>query len=159
MLMYGDAMFATGDIILNLTSLKEGYQRLTYLIPPNELGRFTGKDFDIVYMNYIMNNDIVFYEFFSIIYNLYLGKEVYIIVSNNDWSENLIESLAKLIQQRYGYNCTRINSMDDYIFACNSKYVSRFAPGYGILNLDTDKERYSFIYESNRLKNGGIIGE
>ena len=154
MLMYGEAYCVSGDVVYNLTSLKEGYQRLYSLIPPNELGRFTGKEFDIAYMNYIINNDFVFFEFFQIIYNLYIGKDVYIIVSSDDWSENLVESLIKFIQQRYGYNATKISSFDDYIYSANSKYIAGFTPGYGLMNLDIDKERYSYILEAIKIRNG-----
>ena len=37
--------------------------------------------------------------------------------TSEDWSENIVESLLKLIQQRYGYNAYRIDSYDDYQFA------------------------------------------
>lgn len=158
MLMYGDSknIINTG-YVYNITSYLEGYIRLNALIPPNELGRFTGKDFDIVYADYIMSNDWIFKQFFDIIYNLYIGNDVYLIASPEDWSENLVESLLKLIQQRYGYNAIKINSPDDYWSAFNSKYQSEFNPDYGLYNLDIDKERYTFIVEMNRIRCGGKV--
>ena len=138
-------------IVFNLASLKEGYSKLNLLVPPNELGRFTDRDFDIAYANYIMSNDSVFMQFFWIIYNLYIGVDVLIIISGgSDWTENILESLLKLIQQRYGYNGTKIDSEEDYIYARN--YInSDFAPGYGLYNLDMDKERFTYLVESFRL--------
>ena len=163
MLMYGvgrddilNIGFAGTGVMYNLTSLREGFNTLRLLIPPNEIGRFTDRDFDIAYANYIMSNDNIFCEFFQIIYNLYLGYDVFILASEEDWSENILESLLKLIQQRYGYNSVRIDSDDDYIFARNNMSFD-FAPGYGLFNLDQDKERFSYLIETYRLNNGGNL--
>ena len=144
-------------VLFNLTSKKEGFVTLPLLIPPNNIGRFTDRDFDIAYAQYVMNNDNVFCQFFQIIYNLYIGKDVFILVSSEDWSENILESLLKLIQQRYGYNAVLISENDDYIFAKNSMIDQKFAPGYGMFNLDQDKERFSYIMESYRLNNNGVL--
>lgn len=158
MLMYGydrddiiNISFSGDGLIYNLASMREGFIKLNNLIPPNNIGVFTDRDFDIVYANYIMNNDAVFTEFFQIIYNLYIGKDVLIIYSPTyEWTENILESLLKLIQQRYGYNAVRIDSDEDYIYARNDCIFS-FAPGYGIYNLDIDKDRFSYLIESYRL--------
>lgn len=159
MLMYGEArnIFEKDCIIFNLTSLVEGFPRLVYLIPPNTLGKLSGRDFDLAYASYVFENDLPFRDFFAIIYNLYIGNDVFIVVSDSDWSENLIESLLKLIQQRYGYNANRIDSYEDYLYFCTCKSNSDFNPYFGIMNLDMDKERYAYILEAERLKNGGAI--
>lgn len=161
MLMFGldrpdvlNIPFSGTGVMFNLTSMREGFNTLKSLVPPNELGRFTDREFDIAYANYIMNNDFVFCEFFQIIYNLYIGNNVFIIASDSDWSENILESLLKLIQQRYGYNAVKIDSDDDYIYAENNMSFN-FAPGYGLYNLDQDKERFSYIVENFRIRNNG----
>jgi hypothetical protein len=156
--MYGDSkavqiQFNGEGVIYNLTSMIEGFTPLR-LLPPNSIGKFTDRDFDIAYMNYVMSNDQVFCEFFQIIYNLYVGVDVFIIASADDWSENILESLLKLIQQRYGYNATKITCEEDYIYACNSDYIPDFAPGFGTYNLDQDKERFSYIMMSVQLRTG-----
>lgn len=163
MLMYGEdkpevlaLKFSGPGIVFNLTSYKEGFNRLNLLVPPNELGYFTDRNFDIAYMNYIMGNDVVFCQFFWIIYNLYIGNDVFIIANPADWSENILESLLKLIQQRYGYNAVKIDSDKDYIYAMNY-FNPGFAPNYGIYNLDQDKERFSYLMESYRLANNGNL--
>ena len=163
MLMYGEdrpdvlsLTFSGTGMIFNLTSYKEGYTRLNLLIPPNEIGGFTDRDFDIAYAQYIMNNDIVFCQFFWIIYNLYIGNHVFIIANPMDWSENILESLLKLIQQRYGYNAIKIDSDEDYIYAANYM-TTGFAPGFGLYNLDQDKERFTYLIESYRLSNNGAL--
>ena len=154
--MYGTSdNIIDGAIIYNLTSLREGYQRFQFLIPPNTIGYLTNREFDIAYYQYIMNNDIVFGEFFQIISALYNGNNVYIIISENDWSENLVESLMKVIQQRYGYNAGKINCYDDYLFMMNNKYYSEFDYRFGLGNLDSDKERYAILVEGSRIHETG----
>ena len=161
MLMYGDINstridFAGKGVIYNLTTMSEEFIKLPRLIPPNSIGHFTDREFDIAYMNYIMNYDEVFCEFFQIIYNLYIGIDVLIIASKDDWSENILESLLKLIQQRYGYDAVYIETDEDYMYARNYCF-SDFAPGFGVYNLDQDKERFSYIMENYRLINNGNL--
>lgn len=163
MLMYGldtpeviSIKFTGKGVVFSLNSLREGFLRLPSLIPPNALGRFIDRDFDIAYMQYILLNDSVFVEFFQIIYNLYIGNDVFILYNNEDWSENIMESLLKLIQQRYGYNAIMISSDEDYVYARNNTN-NNFAPGYGIYNLDQDKERFTYLIESFRLAHNGAI--
>ena len=72
-----------------------------------------------------------------------------------DWAENIAESLFKAIQQRYGYNAYRVNSLDDYLWVKNSGSLPQFNPYWGIYNLDIDRNRYSILIESARLKAGG----
>ena len=161
MLMYGpasaaDIKFGGKGVMYNLSSMREGFISLQALIPPNTIGRLTDREFDIAYANYIMSNDTLFCIFFQIIYNLYIGKDVFIIVSTEDWSENLLESLLKLIQQRYGYNGVLINTEADYLYAVTSMNFE-FAPGYGIFNLDQDKERFTTLIEQYRIANNGAL--
>lgn len=161
MLMYGpasaaDIKFGGKGVMYNLSSMREGFISLQALIPPNTIGRLIDREFDIAYANYIMSNDTLFCIFFQIIYNLYIGKDVFIIVSTEDWSENLLESLLKLIQQRYGYNGVLINTEADYLYATTSMNFG-FAPGYGIYNLDQDKERFTTLIEQYRIANNGAL--
>lgn len=155
MLMYGNAQnIITDAVVFNITSLRDDIPRLYTLVPVNGIGRLTDYEFDVAYMHYILDNDAVFVEFFSIVYNLYIGKDVYLVMSEDNWSENLIESLLKLIQQRYGYNAVLIQCYNDYMYAkFNQEY--NFEPTYGIANLDIDKNRYSYLIENMRLMNGG----
>lgn len=146
MLLYGYpsvlSAISRETYIFNLSSMVESYPQLPLLIPPSEIGHLYGREFDIKYAEYIFSNDYVFCQFFQIIYHLYLGKDVFIIYSNEDWSENLIESLMKLIQQRYGYNGIMINTEEDYINAMLHSNPG-FNPEFGIANLDQDKIRFT----------------
>lgn len=147
MLYYGSSyilqVLNQDTVIYNLTSYKEGIPRLN-LLPPldKRLYKDGGRDFDMWYAEYIFSNDIIFFDFFKIVYELYLGHDVFLVIDiTADWSENLVESLLKLIQQRYGYNGMLIDSFDSYIYAQNT-VTSQFDPRL-LYNLDIDKDRFS----------------
>lgn len=159
MLMYGNAsnIIPTGNVY-NITSLREGLPKLSWLIPPNAIGKLSGIDFDIAYMNYIFSNDVIFKEFFDIIYSIYIGTDVYLVISDtDDWAENLIESLIKLIQQRYNVIAYKINCFDDYVYFANSSNKHQDFSEFGIYNFDQDRDRYTMFIESVRIANGGKI--
>lgn len=156
MLFYGESymknVVSQGTLIVNLTSYDESIPRLDLLLPPRELGRYLDDNFDNAYYNYIFSNNEVFYQFFSIIYNLYCGADILITADSSEWSEMLIEALMKLIQQRYGYNGVCIRSLEDYIHAKNSN-VNEFT-GMGLTNMDMDRARYTYLMEQYRLRSG-----
>ena len=145
MLMYVESYHIPDKcVVFNITSMREDLPRLN-LIPPEYVGKLNSRDFDIAYMNYIFGYDPAFAEFFQIINNLYIGNDVYLVMTAGiDWSENLIESILKIIQQRYGYNAVRIYTQDDYIQAQNTRM--QFDPTYGLMNLDADKQRYAMMF-------------
>lgn len=157
MLFYGNHLNIPTDncVILNFSSLVEGYPDAK-LLPPNNLGAINEYDFDIKYMHYILDIDANFINFMYIITTLYYGQnDIYLIVSEDDWSQILIDSLLKLIQQRYGINGVLINSYEDYIYEkLYNESSSDFNPDYGIPNLMIDKDRYLYLYELSRAQNG-----
>ena len=151
MLLYGTTQNLNapdGCIIYNFSSLNERYPRLN-LMPPFEFGKNYDYNFDMNYANYILCNDNVFFDMMMIVYNLYQGKDIYLLV--DDDLSGLNDSLFKFIQQRYGYNATRINTLDDLVYAENTDFSEE-----GLFYLDQDKERLSYLLESERLKNGGM---
>lgn len=127
-------------VILNLSSLVEGFERV-HLVPSIPTTYNDDKQFDIAYANYIFYNDYVFMEFMKIIYPLYIGKDVFLLVSRNEDTYDIItESLCKLIQQRYGYNYQLLNMKDDIDFYDDSNFSLN-----GLQTLDIDKERMTHI--------------
>ena len=157
MLMYGTSMAIPivdvgKTMIYSITSLNESLPVL-HLIPPNQLGYLVDYDFDVAYFNWIINDKAAFYDFFTIVNHLYLGQDVLLVFSNDLWSENLAESILKLIQERYGYNGVLITSIDDYIQANHMDF--NFNREWGLYNLDQDKQRFGYQCESMRLANGG----
>ena len=117
MLLIGDVRclpdFIDKFLILNLSSLVEGFPRV-HLVPSVTTQYDNDKEFDIAYANYIFSNDNIFMEFMKIIYPLYTGNDVFLLVSRNENTHDIItESLCKLIQQRYGYNYQLLNDVSD----------------------------------------------
>lgn len=152
--MYGSSKcleFVNGCEVLNFTSLYERIPRLN-LLPPREFGRNFDYDFDIVYAQWIFANDYVFFDFMRIIYSIYQGKDVFILI--DDVFDQLNESLIKLIQQRYGYEAYKVESLEDYMYADNSNFSE-----IGLLNLDIDKDRLSYMLEAERIRQGGQVDE
>lgn len=148
MLMYGDARAAdlvadnTDTMVYNITSLNERYRRARLdLLPPNSLGANSEYDYDVKYMEWVFANDGVFMNFMKIILDLYNGLNVFLVITHEDWSDMMLESLLKLIQQRYGYNSISIENPEDLFYAEDEG----FNPEYGLINLDQDLARYQYI--------------
>jgi len=140
--------------VYNLSSLVEGYPKVDILPPVTQIDYMDELGFDISYSNYIMTNDNVFFEFFSkIIYPLYNGIDIYLIITRNIFYDRITESLFKFIQQRYGYLCAIINEVSD-IEDLNPDIGFTTA---GIFNLDIDKERFSLMYTYNNMTSDGKI--
>ena len=127
-------------IILNLSSLAEGFQRVR-LVPSFTTAYSNDKEFDIVYANYIFSNDEMFMQFMSIVFPLYNGQDVFLLVSRNENTYDIItESICKLIQQRYGYNYQLLNFKEDIDYYDDSDFSI-----FGLANLDIDKERMTML--------------
>ena len=127
-------------VILNLSSLVEGYARV-HLVPAIPTNYNNDKEFDIAYANYIFSNDQVFMEFMKIVFSLYNGEDVFLLVSRNENTHDIItESICKLIQQRYGYNYQLLNTKDDIDYYDDSDFSF-----YGIQTFDMDKERMTYL--------------
>ena len=127
-------------VILNLSSLAERYERV-HLVPSISARYNDDKQFDIDYANYIFSNDLIFMEFMKIVYPLYIGADVFLLVSRNENTHDIItESLCKLIQQRYGYNYQLLNNKDDIDYYDDSNFNI-----YGIQTFDMDKERMTYL--------------
>ena len=110
MFCYGNSKaisFLDNYIVFNFTGLSESYQQL-HLLPPKQLGGNSEYEFDLNYFHYVIDNENVFMEFMKLILLLYEGKNIFLVISNDMWSLILIESLCKIIQQRYGINAIKI---------------------------------------------------
>lgn len=159
MLMYGDYLAARKVIrkpntkIYNFTSLNEDFTQRLYLLPPNSLGANSEYDFDLKYANWIFNNDNNFIIFMNLVMDIYNNFNVFIVISEDDWSLVLVESLMKLLQQRYGLSSLYVKTEEDILYGDDCE----FEVGFGMANLDQDKERYATLVEyQNYLMNGGM---
>jgi len=126
-------------VLLNLSNPIERGISLFKLYPP--FNPINTREFDLIYANYIIGDDSVFMELMKIIYPLYEGQTVYVLVGNDECKYVITESLIKFIQQRYGYNSYLINEEADLEYLTEESSFSI----QGLYNLDVDKERYSII--------------
>lgn len=95
------------------------------------------RQFDIEYANYLVNNDNAFFDMMKIMYNIYQGYDIFCIADLKDeYTELLIESILKFIQQRYGFNGQMIGDVEDFDLTEDSTFTV-----HGIYNFDMDKER------------------
>ena len=143
--------------VVNFSSLYEGINDgLMCLIPPNNLGAISEYDFDVKYMNYILENDNIFVNFMGLVISIFNGADYFLVVDDStDWSKMLIESLLKLLQQRYGLNGYYVKDIEDI----GPNMDTQFNTQYGLMNYDIDVERYLYLYEDFRIRNGGYVGE
>ena len=130
-------------VILNFNSYLEGYDRVNLIVPTHNdiINPMENKNFDIQYVNYILNNDYAFMEFMKIIMPLYMGANVFVLISKNDIFEYISESLQKFIQTRYGLIPSVINEPGDLEYVEDTSFNI-----FGVANLDIDKERYTLLY-------------
>ena len=147
MIIFGEVSSIPDDepdlLIYNLSSLMEGFVPVAILPPSTQMNYSNEKEFDYLFMNYILNNDSIFFEFFSKIMNpIYYGFDVFILVSRNMFFDMITESLMTFIDQRYGYKCAMINEKSDYDYVdkCTTFTTA------GIYNFDIDKARYTNLY-------------
>ena len=161
MLLYGNelSLIPPGYKIYNFNSLKEIGEPLK-IFPPNNLGAINDineYDFDCKYADYLMIFDFPFCEMMKVIMDIYNGNNVFILIDDNEsfyneWNTTLAESFMKFIQQRYGIVGCKVETNEDVGTANQVEFTD-----YGLMNLDDDKERFSYIIESIRLQNGGQV--
>lgn len=123
-------------MVYNFSSLKDGIGKRLDLIPITKMNVYE-KDFDQMYYHYIIDNDIVFITFMKMIYQLYSGFNVYIMISDGYIYEALAESLTKVIQVRYGYNAQFVHEIDDINFYDDSEFSSS-----GVQIFEQDRNRF-----------------
>lgn len=126
-------------VIFNISCLLEGFTRVN-ILPPFEMDRYS-RDFDILYAEYLLNNETVFYEFMKIIMSIYYGLDTILLVDRGELYECINESLMKFIQQRYGLICNNINIIEDWSYVEECEFTLQ-----GLYNLDQDKERFTTIH-------------
>ena len=142
----------TGDtVVLNFSSLNAKYPRMP-LYPPYELGARSDYEFDMKYANWLMTEGFV--DFMQVPYNIYLGHDVFVLISDMEELEMITESFFKFIQQRYGLNVTYISCQEDFLRAGECQFSE-----LGSLNFQHDKERLALMLEKLRLQQGsGRVG-
>lgn len=142
----------------NLTSFYSGYIDITdlakismYLNQTMHLSMpvfVQSLEFDIQYANIILSTPIMYNAFMQILSSAYEGDIVVILVHRDDYRDAIMESLIKLIQQRYGYNSWIIEDADDI----EQVKEETFTP-YGLMTLQQDLQRFDESYRdmSNQI--------
>lgn len=113
-----------------MSSLYAGLPTLFNLVPTftsvadASLHEFDNPAFDMAYHKFILDNDASFNEFMSIMIPANLNPDclVQVLIKQSDFRDVVTESLLKLIQQRYGYNCYIVNEVDDFVYADESDF-------------------------------------
>ena len=94
-----------------------------------------------------MNNPTLFGKLMAILSNSYEGHIVVLLVQRDPYRDSIMESLIKLIQQRYGYNCWIVEDPEDISCIKEDEYST-----IGLLTLNEDLKRYDNSYsEENRI--------
>lgn len=138
-----------GFAIFNFSSYVQNCPQLTNLLPRG-VDLSSPDAFDMTYFDYIWNDDYAFIDFMYIINELYKGTSVYIFINHTDFYDQLAESLAELIKQRYGYIAYFINDPDDYDTIINKIDESNFS-SIGLMNLDLDRTKFLGILQEKGL--------
>lgn len=132
-------------IVLDYTAYNTGLQKLNLYSPMICFCGTDNKDFDMIYANHIMNHDNDFISFMNIIYQLYSGHNICVLIQPE--MMNIVESLSKFIQQRYGYNSQFIEEYDDINFYDESEFSIN-----GLYNFDIDRDRYLNLLNKYHVK-------
>lgn len=143
-------------VILNLSSLYSGYVNITHLIakisPINNtnlpMPEFVNSvEFDMQYASAVLNNPELFGSLINIMLRAYEGYLVCILVQRDPYRDAVMESLIKLIQQRYSYNCWIIEEPDDIEILSEQMLFPN-----GLLTLDNDIKQYNQMYSKGMVE-------
>ena len=146
-------------VILNLSSLYSGYINVTHLItkisPINNtmlpMPEFVNSvEFDMQYASAVLNNPELFGSLINIMLRAYEGYLVCVLVQRDPYRDAVMESLIKLIQQRYSYNCWIVEEPDDIEIMSEQMLLPN-----GLLTLDEDIKQYTQMYSKGII--GGIL--
>lgn len=147
--------YINNPVIFNLSSFYSGYDNITSLMtsvsktklsPVNLTEYVETPQFDNAFMSMIFTNTLLFGDFMKIIMNAYEGYNVIILVERDAYRDMIMESLIKIIQLRYGYNCWIVEDFQD--LECLSE--PSFTP-MGIINLDNDKKLLDKLYSDGQI--------
>lgn len=131
-------------IPVNFTGMNETIQRISVIGLENI--DINNPEFDKAFASIMINNDDNFLSLFNIIQLLYSGENIFICISTGNILDCLNESLAKLIQQRYGYNYQMINEINDIDWYDDANFSV-----LGLYNFDLDRDRYIHICTNNGI--------
>lgn len=139
-------------VTYNLSSYYSDCHTLNLLVPSPQFisedllnGDCTTPEFDISYHQFILNNDGAFLQLMNIMIPVFTNPDtlVQVLINVSNFRDVITESLAKLIQQRYGYNSYLIYDLDDFMYVEES---TMSVPG--LFAMDKDVQRWQLMVGS-----------
>lgn len=117
------------------------------LMPKMGMIDYTSPEFDSMYISTILNDDNYFMRFMYLMDFIKNNWTVFILIYNEDTIFNPIaEVLMKLIQQRYGYNYSVAESIEDVYSILLGDYDNEaMFTTPGIIAFDADFNRYQSL--------------
>lgn len=148
MIIFGDqniVPFIMGDpnryFLLNFFNVVNLGTPLTRLMAPPVIFQTCPIDsvnFSGAYANFVISNDEAFQDFMEIVMAMYYNDDVFVLTDlQSTHIVAMAETIIKIIQQRYGYNCYILNTIDD-IFSIPQSEMSEIGSQIFL----SDKERY-----------------
>ena len=103
-------------------------------------------EFDMRYAELLLSQPQMFHSLFSIVYYNYIGYLVIVLVQRDRYRDCIMESIMKLIQQRYGFNSWLLEDINDVELVDEGSYTS-----IGIMNIDADIQRHIKMYQMGQV--------
>lgn len=165
-------IFGNNNIVPHLLIDAERYFVLNFFNPTNLGTRLNGlwapeiifrtcpldsTAFDTSYANYILTCDEAFQDFMEILMAMYYNEDVFILTDlDSPPVVSMCESIIKLIQQRYGYNCYIANCPED-LFSLPESDIAEECNHVFL----QDKERYTLLTVDAKklLENIELVGD
>jgi len=144
-------------IIYNLSSMYSGFKDATCLLTNMKIVNYTQTpmyeyvqtpEFDMQYYTAIFNNPKMFATFMDFIYCDFIGMNAILLVYREFYRDAVMESILKIMQQRYGLNGWVVETPEDIECLKNTHYNPD-----GIMLLQQDIEKYTELCKINTIEN------
>ena len=142
--------------IYNLSSLYSGYDSITSLITGlhewaangiNVPAALDKPEIDVEYWNLIMQRPNMFNDLMKLVLNSFEGYVCMVLVHHDNYRDAVLESIIKLIQQRYGFTPWIVQDEEDISVIEEPEYTAQ-----GLVTLDEDRKRYHIMYEAGQVE-------
>ena len=141
--------------VYNFSSLYSGFDSLAplvtnmYRVNPGNIPQYEFIDtvtFDLNYANAILNTPNMFEALIKIVMPVYQGEIVMLLVHRDPYRDSLMESLIKLLQQRYSLSCWVVEDLAD-VESIHELPITQ----NGLLMIDQDIKTYDRLYSDGKV--------
>lgn len=142
-------------MVFNLSSLYSGYTSVTSLITGlhewsangvNVAQALENPEIDMMYWNLIMSKPKMFESLVRVVFNSFEGNLCLVLIQHDPYRDSVLESLIKLIQQRYGFTPWIVNDIEDISVLEEPLYTAE-----GLNNIDTDRQHYHQLFMAGQI--------